>query len=187
MYYYFIQTIMKMDIVKEMKQQKGLIVAVIATGLIFGFIIGRAVKGKEAGEVVVTTMKTTTTTEGAKNSKDVGITTIVKNIGNASSVFASTKQNAGKTVFVDMVKLTADGWVVVREDVDGEMGNILGAQWLPKDTKSPATVELLRGTEPGKTYYVVLWNDDGDRMFGKDTDTPMLNNGKMITATFKAN
>jgi hypothetical protein len=167
---------MKMDtFIKEVKEQKGLVVAVIALGLIFGFVVGRALKGKEAGEIIADEEKVTVTEEVSNN------TTSTTNLSTVSVV---DNQTAGKIVLVEKVKLTDNAWVVVREDMNGEMGNILGAQWLPKGTDSETTVELLRGTVAGNKYYVVLYNDNGDRIFGKDADTPMKNKGEVIFKTF---
>jgi hypothetical protein len=167
---------MKMDtLVKEVKEQKGLIVAVVALGLIFGFVVGRTIKGKEAGEIITKEQKAPVTESVSANKTSVTNLSTVSVIGN---------QIAGKIVSVENVKLTDNAWVVVREDVNGEMGNILGAQWLPKGTNSATTVELLRGTVAGNKYYVVLYNDNGDRIFGKDTDAPMKNNGEVISKTF---
>jgi hypothetical protein len=167
---------MKMDtLIKEAKEQKGLVVAVIALGLIFGFVVGRAIKGKEAGEIISEEQKAPVTEE---------VLTEKISVTNLSTVSVANNQIAGKIVSVENVKLTDNAWVVVREDVNGKMGNILGAQWLPKGTDSATTVELLRGTTAGNTYYLVLYNDNGDRIFGKYTDTPMKNKGEVIFKTF---
>jgi hypothetical protein len=171
---------MKMDaLIKEIKQQKGLVIAIIAAGLIFGFVVGRAIKGKEAGEIISDEQKATTTAETL-----IGKTE--KNTPNLSTVALIGDQPAGKAVNVSKVSLSDNAWVVVREDANGEMGNILGAQWLPKGTVSETTVDLLRGTESGKKYYVVLYNDNGDRIFGMTSDFPMKNNGALISMTFTA-
>lgn len=161
--------------IDEVKQKKGLIVAVIALGLIFGFLVGRIFKGKEAGEIIA-----------LDEQKAVETEKVLKETANDSTVFLAGDKVAGKAVFVDKVVLAENAWVVVREDAGGEMGNILGAQWLPTGTKSETSVELLRGTEAGKKYYVVLYNDNGDRIFGITSDFPMKNGGKMILTTFTA-
>lgn len=162
-------------LIKEVKEQKGLVVAVIALGLIFGFVVGRAIKGKEAGEIIAEKQKAPIAEEVLNN------TTSMTNLSTVSVV---DNQTAGNIVSVEKVNLTDNAWVVVREDINGEMGNILGAQWLPKGTNSATMVELLRGTVAGNKYYVVLYNDNGDRIFGKDTDTPMKNKGEVIFKTF---
>jgi hypothetical protein len=168
---------MNMDtFINEIQRQKGLIVAVIALGLIFGFLVGRIFKGKEAGEIIALDEQKSAATEKVLSKTEI----------NASTVFLAGNKAAGKVVFVDSVVLTENAWVVVREDIGGEMGNILGAQWLPTGTKSETSVELLRGTEAGKKYYVVLYNDNGDRIFGTTSDFPMKNGDKTISVMFTA-
>lgn len=164
-------------LIEEVKKQKGLVIGIIAAGLIFGFVVGRAIKGKEAGEVLENE-KTATSTEEVLGTKNEN------NAANSSTVTVTNGQTAGKSVYVKNVSLSDNAWVVVREDAAGEMGNILGAQWLPKGTASETTVDLLRGTVSGKKYYVVLYNDNGDRIFGTSSDLPMKNKGSLISATF---
>lgn len=181
-----------MDVlIKEVKQQKGLVIAVIAAGLIFGFIVGRAIKGKEAGEIIVNEKTNATSTEVAQKTTETKAviktkTPAVPIAPNASTVTVAKELTAGMSVAIEKVSLSEDAWIVVREDKEGEMANILGAVWLPKGTVSEASVELLRGTVSGKKYFVVLWGDNGDRLFGKDVDAPLYNNGKMISTTFTA-
>ena len=76
------------------------------------------------------------------------------------------------------------GWVAVREDRDGVFGNILGAQYLPAGTYTNVTVDLLRGTEPGKIYYAVLYKDDGDKVFDYEKDSIVQSENSTIFATF---
>ncbi len=186
---------MKIDsLMNELKEQKILIVGVIAAGLIFGFVVGRTFKGREAGEVTKTEQKESekknvvsidVTPKKGETIKTSVIAPVVKT-SNLSSVSVDAKLAAGKSVFVKNVSLKNDSWIVVREDLNGSMGNVLGASWLPKGTTGATTVELLRGTEAGRKYYVVLWSDNGDQIFGMDTDKPLTNNGQMISSTFTA-
>ena len=93
-------------------------------------------------------------------------------------------QAAGFDVKVGSINISQPLWVVVYEDIEGIRGNILGARRVhPEETET--TVKLLRETEPGKTYHVVLHRDDGDDTFDfKTTDTPFIEGGVEITETF---
>lgn len=92
-------------------------------------------------------------------------------------------QKAGASVFVSLVRLQRSGWVVIREDVSGAMGNILGARRFDAG-ESQGVVELLRGTVAGGTYYAVLYLDDGDKMFDHTKDTPITGGSGVVGMTF---
>lgn len=68
-------------------------------------------------------------------------------------------QPAGETVLVDAISITSPSWVVVREE-----GWILGARRVD-ESGSEISVPLLRATEAGGSYEVVIYIDDGDRQF----------------------
>jgi hypothetical protein len=55
-------------------------------------------------------------------------------------------------------------WVAVREVVGDELGNVLGAVRV-SGPKSGVSVPLLRATEPGRSYAVQLYRDDGNGAF----------------------
>jgi hypothetical protein len=98
-------------------------------------------------------------------------------------------QAPGRIVEVEMVTLEKTGWVVVREDNQGQIGNILGARLFSKG-ESSGEVELLRGTVEGGTYYVALYNEDSDleqnREFDLDKDLPLVDSeGNPIQIQFK--
>lgn len=93
-----------------------------------------------------------------------------------------TDQSAGDMVYVSQMDLGAPAWVAIRENNDGELGNILGAGWYPEG-KSTGTVELLRGTESGAVYYVVLYTDNGDKQFDYRQDTLVTDGGTNILVT----
>lgn len=105
-------------------------------------------------------------------------------VGTTPTIVA-VNQKAGASVAFSTV-LNEAGWVVVHEDRAGQPGNILGAQWLPKGTHA-GTVTLLRNTEVGKTYHVVLYADDGDREFEVHGEAKLVvENGNPISTTFTA-
>lgn len=98
-------------------------------------------------------------------------------------------QAAGTVVEIgDIEYPTTDGWIVIHDDVAGELGNALGASRYSTEVGLlPATVELLRSTEAGISYHAVLYSENGDRVFDLDDDQPLTTtSGGMIEALFTA-
>lgn len=112
--------------------------------------------------------------------------TTTTSVATTENKVAVSNQPAGNMVKLDSVSMTFDGWVVVHEDRDGKPGNILGAQRFDKGTYTSGQVELLRGTVAGGKYYVMLHDDDGDRVFDHTKDTPHMENGNTIVTTLVA-
>lgn len=95
-------------------------------------------------------------------------------------------QKAGINVEVELVTLENVGWVVIHEDNNGALGNALGAQ-LFDFGPSKGVVELLRGTEAGKTYYATIRQDDGDKAFDLTKDLLLSDSaGNPVQVKFKA-
>jgi len=101
-----------------------------------------------------------------------------------SSSLSVADQAAGTSVALGNVSFpTTDGWVVVRDYDTGVAGKILGAaRYSTGVGLIPTSVDLLRATEAGKTYQVVFYTENGDRIF--DTKTDVQIDG--ISATFTA-
>lgn len=90
-------------------------------------------------------------------------------------------QPAGDTVTVESATLPQLGWIAVR-DSDGRT---LGAGRFDAGTVTNVQVPLLRATEPGQRYQVLLYVDDGDKAFDLHTDTLVTNaDGSVAGATF---
>ncbi len=96
-------------------------------------------------------------------------------------------QKPGTTVVVSAINIDKSSWAVIREDDGtGHPGKILGAQLFDPGTNA-GTVDLLRGTQDGNTYYAMIYTDNGDRAFDPKTDLPLIGpDGQPVTATFKA-
>lgn len=95
-------------------------------------------------------------------------------------------QAAGMSVVIARAAIGEGQWIVVHEDRDGALGNVLGAARFIGETSS-GTVELLRGTRAGATYYAVIYADNGDRQFSLESDTPLRDaSGTLKSVTFKA-
>ena len=78
----------------------------------------------------------------------------------SGEMIAVGAQAAGVSVQIESMHLTRETWVAVR---DGK-GWTLGAGRFAAGTTA-GTVELLRGTEKGQSYTVVLYADNGNRAF----------------------
>ena len=95
-------------------------------------------------------------------------------------------QPAGMVVRVGAFSLPENGWLVVHEDAAGVPGNILGARRYDAGSYDGGEIELLRNTEEGSRYYVMLHIDDGDKEFDLSKDVPATEDGEPIMETFKA-
>ncbi len=103
--------------------------------------------------------------------------------------FSIADQEAGTSVVLgDTTRYpTTQGWIVVHEDSNGERGNALGAaRYNTAAGLLPTRIVLLRGTQAGKTYHVVYYSEDGDRVFDLGRDKPLESEGRVIQASFKA-
>lgn len=83
---------------------------------------------------------------------------------------------------------TEVGWVVVHENQEGGLGNALGAARFDLNTGLVTSqVRLLRGTEAGKSYTVVLYSENGDKLFDLASDRPLTRpDGSPLQASFTA-
>lgn len=125
--------------------------------------------------------------KSAENINQETNTPPIENLATGNSILVNA-QTAGVEVAVEQVILTGMAWVVVREDDGASLpGKILGAQLFDVGT-GLGKVELLRGTEAGKTYYAMIYSDNGDRAFDPKLDQPIIgSNNQPVMATFKAN
>ncbi len=179
-------------------KKQNAVIAALVIGLLAGFFIGRSwgqkyeEKGTEEKAQIVSNAENVENVSGTKGSvssktktEETEKTTPVS-FGNATGAVTVADQTAGMSVVVSKVTLSEGAWVVVREDTGGAMGNILGARWLPAGMANDVSVELLRGTEAKKNYFVALYADNGDKKFDKATDLPIATGGKVVSGVFSA-
>jgi len=139
-------------------------------------------------DVVKITKKTVDKEDGGKMEvvesgdvvKDIDIKT-----GDFDNSISVNDQPAGLKVDIISVTISKDGWAVVHENTDGVPGNILGAQRFDAGTWD-GSIDLLRNTEEGNMYYVMLHIDNGDKEFDHKKDLPILEGGSPVMATFNA-
>lgn len=93
-------------------------------------------------------------------------------------------QAAGFAVELESATFPNDeGWIGVRDYVNGQMGGLLGVVRFSKEQGLvPETVVLQRATEPNKTYAVVFYTESGDREFNLAQDVQVDN----VFTTFTA-
>ncbi|MBI4086672.1 hypothetical protein HY416_01670 [Candidatus Kaiserbacteria bacterium] len=132
-------------------------------------------------------------TEGSANDKKevdkkTNTDTDMAGAGQNTGPFVVANQSAGMKVSLGDVQYPSEeGWIVVHDDIDGELGWALGAaRYHTGVGLLPKEVDLLRATEKGKTYRVVFYTQEGGLEFDLKIDTPMEKDGKLLQATFVA-
>lgn len=128
-----------------------------------------------------TTQQNANTANDTSNTKQsVAATSPIEVSGDAVSV---QDQPAGSVVSVASATVPQTGWVAVRD----ENGRVLGAARLEAGSHALVQVELLRATETGGRYQVLLYVDDGDKVFDLHKDTLVINaDGSVSGAAFTA-
>ena len=107
------------------------------------------------------------TTGGTSTTTDTGSTgTTAPTTGASGETLTVGDQPAGDSVRIESVTLTKTGWVAVRDSM-----RIYGAARLEAGTHENVSVPLLRNTESGTTYQVVVYVDDGDKKFDFKADS----------------
>ncbi len=167
-------------------------IVTLVIGLIIGFALGAYTYGgkSSATGVKVGTLlenKATTTAGGILGGDSVPVMQDEETSAATDVLVEVTNQAAGTRVIVDEVKADAVSWVAIRDWSAGGFGNILGAKRVDAGASSLATVELLRGTQAGRTYAAVLYRDDGDRVFNHKLDRLLETNGRVVAAVFDVN
>lgn len=97
-----------------------------------------------------------------------------------SSRIHAEDQPAGRAVLIKRVDLDKTSWIAVRDYADMKIGNVLGAVRREPGISENVVVDLLRATEPGKQYAVVIFADNGDGAFDTKTDTSILAAGEDV-------
>jgi len=81
-------------------------------------------------------------------------------------------QAAGTKVALESATFPTDeGWIGVRDYVDGQIGGILGvARFSKEQGLIPQEITLQRSTKAGNTYAIVFFGENGDRVFNTAND-----------------
>lgn len=130
------------------------------------------------GEQVSTSTGSTAT--DTSDTTDIAPSSSVTEDGEAVAV---PDQPAGSFVSVGPVTLSKMGWVAIKD----EKGWILGAGRLDAGMTENIQVPLLRNTESGSRYQVLLYIDDGDKVFDFHKDMLVMNaDGGVVGVMFTA-
>lgn len=103
-----------------------------------------------------------------------------------SGAVSVADQPAGPQVIVESVTVRPPGvWVAVREADGADLGNVLGAVRVT-GPRTAVSVPLLRATEPGLSYAVELYRDDGNEAFDLSADSVYIDfaTGAPVIARF---
>ena len=95
-------------------------------------------------------------------------------LSGSEALVVPSPQDAGLSVRVTSAPVTQPTWVVVYEIVNGERGNALGARLFFLDSREK-TINLLRPTQAGNTYWIGKRTDNGDERFSMTLDQPVVN------------
>jgi hypothetical protein len=163
----------------------GTYIGIFVGGIIIGALIGWSITGARntanssaIASTTATTSKAAGTTSGVNHSNST--------IGPGSAVTLASNEPAGFAVAVSKASVSQPTWLVVYEDSNGAPGNAIGAALFFPGASS-GTIELLRATLPGKSYFVGQSVDNGDKTFSLKNDKPVLNEqGKPLYTQFTA-
>lgn len=151
----------------------GKIVGALIIGLLVGFAAGvfwqERRSGREPREgAALDTSGTETDTEKTAATSTAATR---KTGGSPVANLLVNDQPASDRVGIASLDAKETLWVAVREEKNGALGNILGAQKIFIGDKQAAIVELLRPTVSGGAYRVVFYRDIGDPAFNYREDT----------------
>ena len=106
--------------------------------------------------------------------------------GTDSGTLTVVTQTPGLEARVQRMSASRAGWVVVHEVEGGHVVNALGARRIDAGVHEDVAIELLRATEPGREYAVILYADNGNREFEVRGDLPMIDTkGNPLMQTFR--
>lgn len=126
----------------------------------------------EKGSEATTVAETTTEREDGTASSPV-VESVLGPISEDTPIIAGSDealevadQAPGMSVKVASANLVQTGWIAVRDS----NGRTLGAGRFEAGAHQGVEVPLLRGTEAGQSYQVLIYVDDGDRVFDLHKD-----------------
>lgn len=124
-----------------------------------------------------------TGTTNGDTSDDKGDAEPVAELPTGDGAVTVNDQPAGARVKLDSATFPTDeGWIGVRDYVDGQLTGLLGVVRYSKEQGLvPEEVILQRATQPGNTYAVVFYSESGDREFSLADDVQI--GGVMDTFT----
>lgn len=191
--------------------ERNKLLAVLIVGLLVGFGVGRLVSQSnlnEEGESVVADLEKDATQE---EGNAITIEEILGQEPQVGSQLSAGVAGALKKTALDRLQVTKDDamvsvfdqiaqdqvlvsgvvtsspvWVAVHANRDGVPGNVFGAR-LVSASDTEIIVSLLRPTESGSMYYVVLQEDNGNNIYDLYLDKEIVDaRGNLVTKAFMA-
>ncbi|MES2470658.1 MAG: hypothetical protein V4526_00260 [Patescibacteria group bacterium] len=109
---------------------------------------------------------------------------------NGSQIFSQriviADQFPGNIVYLTSVEAAEPSFVAIYADNGGQPGALLGSTAFSSGI-NPGKVNLTQSTLDGRTYYAVLYKDNGDQVFNPSTDTVVKDaQGNDVIKSFKA-
>ncbi len=170
------------------KQESQKTVVAFITGLLIGgllvWVFSSTPEEKKEPVVEKTEVEETAQKEEVTQNQTIKSTTsTTKEVVGEGSVVVLDQKAGNVVVLVSTKTPTKNGWVVVRDYMDGVPGNILGAaRYSADEGLLPTAVTLIRETIAGSSYQVSFFTNEGDTTFKVGEDTAI----EGIATTFKA-
>jgi len=119
------------------------------------------------------------------NTAAVGeLATTTEPVTTSSATLTVNDQFPGNIIYVSEVTLPQPGWVVIRRDNNGTLGDIIGVGYFDTSVHV-GEVDLAQATNDGEHYVGVLYTDNGDYRFTTTADKPLLGaDGNPIMSSF---
>lgn len=160
--------------------------SVAFAGLLVGMGTGYLIWGAGGGHIKIS-KNTENVAKSVQQEVEKNQAAVVASIQSTTDYIEVSDQSAGKSVSVKKSKLSSLGWIAVHENINGELGNVLGARAYSTGEHFDVVVPLLRGTTAGQTYHVGIYKENGDGKFDRKTDTLLRKeDGEMIGGSFVA-
>lgn len=156
-------------------------------GLCLGLGTGYLIWGAKGGNVVKISKNSDAVVKNVQQEVEKNQAAVVASLQSGAEYIEVADQPAGKSVSVQKANLGSLGWIAVHENINGELGNVLGARAYATGEHVGVVVPLLRGTTAGQTYHVGIYKENGDGKFDRKIDTLMrAEDGEMIGGSFVA-
>jgi len=158
------------------------LVIVFLVGFLLGLLVGPTFAGDRGDQQTLDGDTSIEDIIGAENATSPDGSKVLP----SNSSVVADNQLAGDRVVLSSISLEKEGWVVVHESQDGVPVNALGAQRFDAGVHIEGHVDLLRNTEVGNIYFVILYDESGDGEFNLKEDAPLVgkDNG-LISTTFE--
>jgi len=162
------------------------VISILAVGLIVGFLLGRFPIPKQDTEIAEEDKEDNARPVVVEDTLNTTARPLPEPVLAAQGDVVHVKdQQEGSQVFLSRLELTRSGWAAVREINDGVLGNILGAKRFDAGVHQ-GIIPILRNTEAGKHYVVILYTDDGDKIFDFEKDAVIVDTeGNLVLMQFE--